>query len=105
MMKHIAPFLLLMAAPLAAETVDVRYWGSVDLQSYRCADTESSFVHRICYDDREQHLVVLLRETYYAYCNVDEATFDEWISTPSKGRFYNQRVRSNAVDGLFSCRQ
>lgn len=102
-LRHIVPLLFVMASPLAAETVDVKYWGSADLQSYQCADTESSFVHRICYDGQEQHLVVLLRNTYYAYCNVDEPTFDEWLSTPSKGRFYNQRIRSNAVDGLFSC--
>jgi hypothetical protein len=89
----------------AAEMVDVKYWGPVDLVSYHCEDTTSSFVHRICYDASAQHLVVLLRSTYYPYCRVDPATFEAWVAAESKGRFYNQNIKSEAATGRFACRE
>jgi hypothetical protein len=65
-----------VAFPAWAETVDVRYFGVVDLASYECADiTRSSFVNRVCYDEAEQHMVVQLRETYYAYWRERDGSF------------------------------
>jgi hypothetical protein len=87
-----------------ASAVEVKYWGEVDLTSYECTDTESSFVHRICFEVNESHVVVLLRDTYYAYCNVDKGTVDDWVKADSKGRFYNQKVKDSSVNGRFSCR-
>lgn len=97
--------LLLMTASAAAETIDVKYWGSVDLRSYECANTASSFVHRICYDESKAHVVVRLRNTYYPYCRVDRATVSAWLNSSSKGRFYNANIKSNAVNGRFDCRR
>ena len=63
----------------------------------------SSFVHRICYDADESHVVVLLRDTYYAYCEVDAPTVGAWLAADSKGRYYNQNIKSEAVEGRFAC--
>jgi hypothetical protein len=93
----------LMAMPVMAESVDVKYWGYADLSTYDCVDTESSFVNRICYEADESHVVVLLRSTYYAYCQVESETVADWISADSIGRFYNQNIKSNAVDGRYAC--
>jgi len=96
---------LMFGGSVLAEEVEVKYWGIVDLRAYDCEDTASSFVHRVCYDTDELHLVVMLRDTYYAYCRVDQETVDSWLNTVSKGRFYNQNIRDDAVDGRFSCRE
>lgn len=93
----------LMVTPTSAETVAVKYWGEADLSAYDCTDTESSFVHRVCYDAGEAHIVVMLRDTFYAYCNVDNETVAAWLAASSKGRFYNQQIKSDAVDGKFAC--
>jgi hypothetical protein len=92
---------LMMIASAAAETIDVKYWGPVDLRSYECTDTTSSFVHRICYDESKAHVVVLLRNTYYPYCRVDRGTVSAWLNSSSKGRFYNANIKSDAVAGRF----
>ena len=49
---------LMLTQPAQAETVDVKYWGSVDLDAYECTDTVSSFVHRICYIASTENVVV-----------------------------------------------
>lgn len=93
----------IMATPALAETVNVKYRGETDLSTYECADTESSFVNRICYDRQQSQVVVLLRATYYAYCQVEADTVAAWIAADSIGRFYNQNIKSDAVDGRYAC--
>ena len=61
-------------------------------------------MHRVCYQPIDLHIVVLLQRPYYAYCNVDAGTVAEWLAADSKGRFYNQRIKSDAVAGRFACR-
>lgn len=95
--------MLTMALQAKAEGVNVKYWGTADLSTYDCQNTQSSFVHRICYDQTAAHVVVLLNQTYYAYCRVDPGTVSAWLAASSKGRFYNQRIKSGAVNGLFAC--
>ncbi|MBV7377287.1 KTSC domain-containing protein [Maritimibacter sp. DP4N28-5] len=87
-----------------AETVSVKYWGDVDLASYHCEETASSFVHRVCFDADANHVVVLLRSTYYAYCGVDDDVVRAWLGAPSKGRFYNSEIKSSSVNGRYACR-
>lgn len=87
-----------------AQDVEVKYWGTVDLATYECMDTVSSFVNKVCYDADKSHVVVMLRDTYYAYCKVDQATVDDWLNADSKGRFYNQNVKNSAVNGRFFCK-
>jgi hypothetical protein len=88
-----------MASAASAETVEVKYFGEVDLTSYECQDTVSSFVHRICFDDVAAHLVVRLNGTYYAYCRLDQETIAAWLAAESQGRFYNEFVK-----GRYSCK-
>lgn len=55
-----------VAAPASAETVDVKYRGPVDLKTFACATVmRSSLVWRVCYDQREQYMIIDLRGTYY----------------------------------------
>ncbi len=42
-----------------AETISVKYYGSLDLKSFSCTDiSRSSFVSRGCYDKGNQFMVV-----------------------------------------------
>lgn len=82
-----------------AETIFVKYRGMVDLSEFSCTDTESSFVHRICYKDADQYLIVLLGDTYYHYCEIPRDVVQQWLSTESKGGVYNSNIKGN-----FDCR-
>jgi hypothetical protein len=47
-----------------AETIDVKYYGSLDLKPFACTDiTRSSFINRACYDKAKQFMVVQLKGT------------------------------------------
>ena len=90
---------LMPATTAQAETVLVKYRGAVDLESFGCEYIASSFVHRICYQSDSQYLVVLLKNTYHHYCRMPPEIVQEWLSAPSKGKFYNAYVK-----GRFDCR-
>lgn len=96
---------LLFASTWAeAETVDVKYRGPVDLKPFTCQDTKSSFVNRVCYDASNQYMIILLKETYYHYCEIPKATVDALLSADSKGRYYNANIKGTGKDGPFDCR-
>jgi hypothetical protein len=59
---------LLINTTAQAETVDVKYRGPVDLKSFTCTNTVSSFVNRVCYDEDNSYMLILLRGTWYHYC-------------------------------------
>ena len=82
-----------------AETIFVKYRGMVDLHEFSCTNTESSFVHRICYKKADKYLIVLLSDTYYHYCQVPQDIVQQWLNAESKGKFYNSRMKGN-----FDCR-
>lgn len=48
-------------------------------------------------------MIVLLKSTYYAYCRVPADLVASFYAAESMGRFYNQRIKSDAVDGLYAC--
>ena len=59
----------------AAETIDVEYYGKLDLAPFVCTDvTRSSFINRACYDKSQHFMVVQLRSVYYPYCEMPAAT-------------------------------
>ena len=63
--------LCVLAAPVFAESINVKYQGVVDLESYDCQSvTRSSLVHRVCYDDAKRQMIIELGSTYYAYCDI-----------------------------------
>lgn len=97
----IGVFLVAGAFPvIAAEAVDVKYRGSVDLSPFKCEWIDrSSLVKRVCYDAKERYVIVNLTGTYYHYCQVPGSVVAEWLDAESMGRFYNATVK-----GRFDCR-
>ncbi len=47
-----------LATSAIAETVDVKYRGPVDLKTFACTDTVSSFVNRVCYDKANAYMLI-----------------------------------------------
>ena len=93
-------FLVGIAGECRAETVDVKYRGTVDLAPFKCTWIDrSSFIRRVCYDAANSYMVVKLNETYYHYCDIDGATVDAFNAADSMGRFYNASIK-----GYFDCR-
>lgn len=85
---------------VAGEVVMVKYRGPVDLAPFTCEFVQrSSLVQRLCYDAREQYVIVNLSGTYYHYCEVPASTLAAWRGAESMGRFYNRNVK-----GRFDCR-
>jgi hypothetical protein len=94
--------LALSGAPIAtasAETVDVKYRGPVDLKPLACADTQSSFVNRVCYDSANSYMLIQLQQTWYHYCSIDNGMVEALKSATSVGRYYNSNIK-----GRFDCR-
>src|SRR5258708_3351328 len=69
-----ALILLLLTAEVRSETVDVKYRGPVDLETFECRDTpRSSFIQRVCYDKPQSYMIINLKGTYYHYCDIRRA--------------------------------
>jgi hypothetical protein len=106
--KYLAPILLFTLAHIAwaeSETVDVKYRGTVDLKTFECRDTpRSSVIQRVCYDKAQSYMIISLRGTYYQYCELPPATFDDLMGAPSMGQFFNQNIKGSGTDGPFDCR-
>lgn len=96
---------LTISGPALAETVDVKYIGKVDLSVFNCTDvTRSSFVHRVCHNEANQTMVILLKRTYYQYCRIGVGVVQDLLNADSVGRFYNLQIKSSSNDGLYDCR-
>jgi len=104
MIRLIFAFVLLSTSLAQAETVNVKYRGPVDLKPFTCQDTKSSFVNRVCYDAANQYMIILLKETYYHYCEIPKSTVDALLSADSKGRYYNANIKGTGKDGPYDCR-
>ena len=105
MVRYAFLFFLALSSVASAETVEVKYRGPVNIDTFDCpALKRSSVVHRICYHEPTRYLVVLLRNTYYHYCEIGPNVVAEWITSPSLGKFYNANVRGSSNGGLYDCR-
>ena len=100
-MRHLLFVLLMLAAaPAWADKVNVKYRGQVDLAPFTCETvTRSSLVKRVCYDRREQYMIINLQGTYYHYCEIDAGTVSALLRSSSMGRYYNAAIKGN-----FDCR-
>jgi|SRR3954452_4557741 hypothetical protein len=88
-----------------AETIDVKYYGKLDLEPFACTDvTRSSFIDRSCYDKSKKFMVVQLKGTYYPYCEIPPSIYETFLNAPSMGRFYNASIKGTGKDGPFDCR-
>lgn len=105
-MKSIILSALVLFSHVAhAETVQVKYSGSVSLDSFVCTNVEeNSDVSRICYDRVERYMLVRLKATYYHYCEMDSATAQALQAANSKRQFFETRVKGNGAAGPFDCR-
>lgn len=75
---------LAYASVAHAETVEVKFRGAVDLKPFTCQDiTRSSFANRVCYDKSNEYMLVLLKATYYHYCQLPESTLNAFLNSPS----------------------
>ena len=98
----------LSTAPLRAESICVKYGPcELDLTDFLCFDTDSSsFVRRVCQDEKNRFVVINLGGTWYPYCEVDALSVLQLLSAPSIGRHYNEHFRSkrDGTRGPFDCR-
>ena len=89
--------LLAASGAALAERAYVKARGDVDLTPFQCetiAARNSPNVRRICYDANRQYVLVSLSGVWYHYCGVPPATVSEWRRSNSKGRYYNDHIRS-----------
>lgn len=82
-----------------AETVFVKYRGSIDLGSFSCTWTQDAFVNRLCYDQGEEYVLVKLKSTYYHYCEVSKPSVLMWLSSGSLRSYYYSYIK-----GRHDCR-
>ena len=79
-----------------AESVNVKYRGAVNIDSFECEwVNRSSLVNRLCFDPKESYAIVLLKSTYYHYCSVSSNVIDSWRASSSMGRFYLSNIKGN----------
>jgi len=91
--------MLLLISQVCAEEVNVKYFGNVDLEKYSCSYVSSSVVSRICFNEKNQSLILRLKNNYYAYCGVSKEITNQLTMSTSIGRYYNEVIR-----GHYDCR-
>lgn len=79
-----------------AQQVAVKYRdGQVDLKHFACTKTVSSFVNEVCYDKKNNYMIIQLRDTRYPYCDIDADTVLALLRADSIGRHYNANIKGN----------
>jgi len=89
--------LVAVSGAAMADRVYVKSRGEVDLAPFQCESIparNSPNVRRICYDADRQYVLVSLSGVWYHYCGVPPSTVSEWRRSSSKGRYYNDHIRS-----------
>lgn len=80
--------------------VEVKYYENVDVSAFANLSLRpSSLVKEIYYKDSENYLIVNLKGTYYHYCKIPKNVVNNWVSSPSLGRYYISNIKGN-----FDCR-
>ena len=94
---YLAVLTLTFVATFAnARDVNVKYRGDVNVDPFECTKVDrSSFVNEVCYHAPTGYFVIQLRSTFYHYCAVNAKTYDELMSAPSMGKFYNANIKGN----------
>jgi hypothetical protein len=100
--------ILLALAPYgaAAETVCVKYRepSCISVDSFDCtAVTRSSFIGGVCYRPDLRYMLILLRDTWYHYCEIDAGTVAGLLAAPSMGKFFNSEIRETKNNRRFDC--
>lgn len=90
---------------VAAETVDVKYRGPVDLAKFECTgELDSSVVKRVCYNAEHSYMLIRLKQVWYHYCEIDQGTVSALLAAESKGAFYSESIKDSGTGGKFGCR-
>lgn len=55
--------------------------------------SRSSFVQRVCYDDRTRELELKLRGQEFRFVGVEREVVDGLVSAPSAGRYFNDVIK------------
>lgn len=97
---------LLFTAPWeAAEIVDVKDRGAVDLKPFNCQDiTRSSVISRVCYDAESRRMLVQRHAVYHQYCDLPKDTIDAFLNAPSMGRYYRANIEGADGSEPYDCR-
>ncbi len=83
-----------------SEVVQVKYRGPVNLASFACESiTRSSFIERVCYDARNNYMLIELNGAWYHYCEIDQGTVSALLGAESLGHFFDTSIKGN-----FDCR-
>jgi len=89
----------------AAEIVDVKDRGAVDLKSFDCQDiTRSSVISRVCYDTESRRMLVQRYAVYQQYCDLPKGTLDAFLNAPSMGRFFKANIEGGDGSAPYVCR-
>jgi hypothetical protein len=101
----VAGLCAVLSGSAAAESVYVKYRGPVPLDTFQCAAVDrSSLVKRVCYDAAQEYMIILLKGTYYHYCEIGQGTVDALLAADSMGRYFQANIKGNGSDGPFDCR-
>jgi len=74
----------------------VKYRGRVDLAPFACQSVaRSSFIQRVCYDRREQYMLISLNGVYYHYCEISPRAVSALLNADSIGKHYNAAIKGN----------
>lgn len=99
-----AVVLSVCSLPVRAESVFVKYRGAVDLKPFDCTDiARSSFVDRVCYDRRNQYMLISLNGTFYHYCEIDAGTVASLLNAPSMTGSTTPASRALLTAGFVKC--
>ena len=90
--------LIVSSQNIIAEEVMVKYIGRVNLNEYVCRGAVSSVVKRICYNEKNRNMILLLQDTYYSYCGINKQVVYEFESARSLGKYLNENIR-----GQYNC--
>jgi hypothetical protein len=82
-----------------AECVPVKYRETcVPIDKLECKKPVSSFVNEVCYDASNNYMVILLKATWYHYCDIPLEKVRTLENAESPGHYYNAEVK-----GKFGC--
>ncbi|MBK6897659.1 MAG: KTSC domain-containing protein [Alphaproteobacteria bacterium] len=105
MLFLLSAIIFLQARPAIAQQdnpscVYVKYRGWVDKSFFVCSlITDSSFIYEVCYDEKNQYMLIQLKQTFYHYCSINENAVSSLLTASSKGRYYNSYIK-----GKYDCR-
>lgn len=80
--------------------VIVNKLGKISLVGYREKTFGSSdLIQNIYYNTDKKNMILMLKDTFYMYCNLSEEIIEEWIKYQSREEYYYKNIK-----GKYSCK-